>query len=129
MINQGVRPNSYYLATLPSTSPISSSESGEDKLWQSAERGNTVLEYQAYLSRFPRGLYRDIAQARIDQLQRQGSLRPETALSPNHEEIEKDLVLTEADYKRVQYALNAKGIDVGRADGVWGAKTLSLIHI
>jgi len=37
--------------------------------WQSAQAGNTVAEYQAYLNRFPSGMFTDLARVRISQLQ------------------------------------------------------------
>jgi len=36
-------------------------------LWQSAEKGNVVAEYQAYLEQYPNGTFAGIAQTRIDQ--------------------------------------------------------------
>lgn len=37
-------------------------------VWQSAEKGDNIAEYQAYIDRFPSGFFASIAQSRIDQL-------------------------------------------------------------
>ena len=42
----------------------------EALLWQSAERGNNVEEYQAYLDEFPTGTFAKLASARIKRLSR-----------------------------------------------------------
>ena len=94
LIIQGVRPKTYYLGSVSAanlnsdvqTSNAAASgetvlsqtvESGntsrdslEALLWQSAERGNSVEEYQAYIAQFPNGTFTRIAQTRIDRLKR-----------------------------------------------------------
>ena len=57
-------------ASVPEQSTVSEPTPNlEYLLWQSAERGDTVAEYQAYLDRFPQGLFNGIAQARIERFQ------------------------------------------------------------
>jgi len=44
----------------------------ETRLWEYAAQGNSVAEYQAYLDRYPDGLFSGIARARIEQMRRSG---------------------------------------------------------
>ncbi|MBX2826511.1 MAG: caspase family protein, partial [Gammaproteobacteria bacterium] len=65
----------YYLK--PAAQPTADTQANEQKVqanldalfWQSAQAGNTVAEYQAYLKRFPDGMFTELAAARLDQLQ------------------------------------------------------------
>jgi uncharacterized caspase-like protein len=41
----------------------------EVRFWESAERGNTIAEYQAYLRRYPDGGFADLARARVAALE------------------------------------------------------------
>ncbi len=45
--------------------PIAS-DAIEVMVWQSAEKGNSLTEYEAYVKQYPGGLFRSIASARID---------------------------------------------------------------
>lgn len=58
------------LSRAPAAAEISSFSDStlEAMLWQSAEKGNELNEYLAYLDRFPDGLFKGIAQARVDTL-------------------------------------------------------------
>ena len=56
-------------------------ESPEVVLWRSAEHGNTVGDYDAYLKRFPAGTFSDLAKARI------ALLGPLTTPAPTAERV------------------------------------------
>lgn len=45
-------------------------EAIEVMVWQSAEKGDSLSEYRAYINRYPEGLFSTIAQARIDNMER-----------------------------------------------------------
>lgn len=60
------RPGETQGVALPSGAPESTSP--EVAFWNSAERGNSVGDYEAYLKRFPSGAFEDLARARIAML-------------------------------------------------------------
>lgn len=108
--------------------------------WRSAERNDTAESYQAYLGRFPDGLFALLAKDRLKQFDlaadSQGtndndnmtgvadvSPASEEAQRTALQELERSLGLSRADRRGVQVALNEAGIDVGIADGLWGPKT------
>jgi len=75
VINQGVRPNQYYLASLPlpDTNPGNNSPAPDDReleLWRSIDRANTVEEYELFIANYPDSVFSAVARSRIARITR-----------------------------------------------------------
>jgi uncharacterized caspase-like protein len=53
----------------PAPAAAPASDGLELRFWESAERGNSIAEYQAYLRRYPNGGFADLARARVAALE------------------------------------------------------------
>ena len=70
VINQGVRPNQYYLASLPlpetrADNDPRASDDRELELWRSIDRANTVDEYELFIASYPDSIFSAVARSRI----------------------------------------------------------------
>ncbi len=121
--------------------------------WNVIKSGGDKTYYEAYLRRYPDGLFADIARTKLDEIGSRSApkntkatdsqdkpgfdkslltlldpdaVKPDTDASKRSltpENIETSLDLSKEDYQRVQVALNALGYDVGAEDGAFGSKS------
>ncbi len=106
----------------------------ETRLWDSAERGNTLDDYKAYLDAYPSGTYARMARSRIARLGAQ-SAAGKTEDAPSEgpkaeigtEQTERSLSLTLARRKDVQQRLAALDYEPGKASGTFDEKTRKAI--
>lgn len=114
----------------------------EFAVWQAAAQGNTIDEYQGYLSAYPNGKFATIAQARIVKLTAAkdeattASVAPETAAPPAQDMPsftmgtpgEEAVILADrATRREVQGRLTSLGFSTGGVDGALGARSRSAI--
>lgn len=139
-------------AVAASNAPQREPESGpsvwdvEQRIWDEASKRNTVAHYEAYLQRFPDGLFASIARLNIDQLKepRNPSIaaveaprstgEPVPTKTPPPIEADTGTELTEAaigltrdDRIDLQLRLEALGYELGAIDGVFGRGTRKAI--
>ncbi len=99
----------------------------EIAFWQSAERQDTEAAYQAYLARFPDGVFAPLAMAALQRLAPPPAVAPpEPTLSP--EQAEAALQLGRDQWLAVQRALAGRGYPIGEADGFPGPRTRQAIQ-
>jgi hypothetical protein len=110
----------------------------ETRLWDSAERANSVEDYQVYLDAFPSGVYARMARNRIARLGAPNAVLPgvngtadfsSEALKAEigTQETEKSLPLTQNKRREVQQRLLALAFEPGKISGVFNEKTRSAI--
>ena len=86
-------------------------------LWQSIQGSNNPAMFDAYLKRYPNGVFADVARIRRDELSGpQVASRPPVA-EPIPVGPSRDLI------REVQGLLNDLGYGVGAADGIAGSRT------
>ena len=100
------------------------------KMWETAEKSNTLEDYQAYLDSFPTGQFAAFAKNRIARLKSEAggnqvaSLPPEAELKdPGTLQSENALRLTDNDRREVQNRLRATGFMVLPPTGKFGPAT------
>ncbi|AYC99917.1 peptidoglycan-binding domain-containing protein [Neorhizobium sp. NCHU2750] len=117
----------------------------EFAVWQAAAAGNTVEEYQGYLTAYPTGKFASIAQARIVKLstaddkmdtQQAGQAPQQESAPPAPEEpeftvgtpAEEAVMLSDVTTRReVQGRLTSLGFNTGGTDGVMGPRSRTAI--
>jgi len=110
----------------------------ETRLWDSAERGNTIEEYKAYLEAYPTGAYARMARTRVARLGAPSAARPvagEAVESASEalkaeigtEQAERSLTLTLERRKDLQQRLLALDYPVGKISGGFDAKSRKAI--
>lgn len=110
----------------------------ENRLWDSAERANSLEDYQAYLDAYPGGVYARMAKNRIARLGGSIAVLPgvngaaDFSSEPLKAEIgtqqtEKSIPLTQDNRKEVQQRLQALAFEPGNISGVFNEKTRSAI--
>lgn len=113
----------------------------ENRMWDSAEKGNSADDYQTYLDAYPGGVYARMAKSRIARLQGAGG--PTTAPDPaspdaragenaakretGDAQSEQSLRLDPKKRKDVQARLQALDYDPGKISAAFTAKTRSAI--
>ena len=114
------------------STPESSSEGGspaEMLFWESVKDSQDAADLQAYLDRYPEGIYAVLARNRLRRLTASGEPTapqlPSSPLSP--ELVEVGLELSRADRRLIQLGLTAEGFDAGPADGLFGRTTRGAI--
>lgn len=129
-------------AAAPNVAPLAGTNNEwqqEFALWQAADGGNSVEEYQGYLAAYPTGKFAPIAKARIVKLSDEES----AALDRQHEpadstpvtpglslgtpETENPLLGEKATRREVQGRLTALGFATGGTDGALGPKSRTAI--
>jgi uncharacterized caspase-like protein len=121
----------------------------EQRIWEEASKRNTVAHYEAYLRRFPKGNFADLAKINIGQLNGAPEARKLAALAPESKDgtsasgpaepaplaagetgvgtvaemAERALALDKAARMDLQTRLLALGYDVGSSDGSFGLRT------
>jgi uncharacterized caspase-like protein/peptidoglycan hydrolase-like protein with peptidoglycan-binding domain len=106
----------------------------ETRLWDSAERANSVEDYQAYLDAYPSGVYARMANNRIARLGAPNAVLPGVNSTADFssealkaeigtQESEKTLPLTLNKRREVQQRLLALAFEPGKISGVFNEKT------
>lgn len=107
------------IAFLPPAGPAVPPPGLENAVWQQALATNTVAAYEAYLQRYPNGLFANQARARIQEL----SLTPQDRARL----AEEALGLSKQRRTRLQQYLTILGFDTRGVDGVFGRRTRTAI--
>ncbi len=100
-------------------------ERADQMAWDIARSENTIRSYERYLDQFPRGVFVDIAEARLD------ALRDDSDRDVNQAElaaIEANLGLNKASRMLVERRLDALGHAPGVVDGIFNARTRAAIR-
>ena len=98
----------------------------ERVFWESVRDSTNPADIQAYLDRYPGGTYEVLARNRLLALQSAGV--PSTAPEETAESAEARLKLTRAEHRLIQLGLLAAGHNLGKADGLIGAKTRAALR-
>ena len=137
-------------ALQPSTTsgvPIADRMALENRMWDSAERGNQIEDYQAYLDSYPNGVYAQMAKSRVTRLR--GTPAAVAAVTPDAQgastpavpkvdmaklkaeigttQTEKALALDVKAKKELQKRLDLIGFAPGNQAGTFNDKTRSAI--
>lgn len=105
----------------------------DKKAYLEAQRLNTVRGYRAYLTQYPKGIYRVNAQRALVALGDSVDQTPTTPLPGNPPagasaaQVEAAIGLSRTQRVLIQKQLTAVGYPTGVADGLWGSKTRSAI--
>lgn len=91
----------------------------EMRVWREATQNGSEAALQGYLSRYPNGLFKGEAEARIE------ALKPKI---PIEVQIENALRLTREDRRNIQRDLTVLGFDTRGVDGVMGRGTRGAIR-
>ena len=103
--------------------------------WESISESGDPADYEAYLERFPSGLYARLAHNRLARLGEGGAVSPSAPvpapvpLGPDHAALETGLGLDSAAHSDVQRGLNLLGFKAGRVDGIVGPQTRQAISL
>jgi len=106
---QGFLPKGRSFAALPGDRGLGFGDAG---FWNAASSIGTEEAYEAYLNRFPSGLFAPAAQEKLSAL--------ETAKAQQARAAEARLGLNKEDYRALQADLTALGYDTRGIDGVFG---------
>ncbi|MEM1300864.1 MAG: peptidoglycan-binding protein, partial [Pseudomonadota bacterium] len=111
----------FTLAPLPA--PEASGLEAEIELayWRAAEKSGDAKDYQAYLERYPEGVFAEFARARLG-LSKEDDVPEEPEVDPRIQ-AERDLNLSRARKRRLQEYLLALGHDPKGIDGLYGRGT------
>jgi hypothetical protein len=96
----------------------------EIELWRAIKDSNKVEDFKTYLSRYPAGMFVEIARSRIVSLQ---SEPPEKSPYDSSAEVEATLDLTPAKRRELQERLSLLGFYRGKATGFFDDATRSAI--
>ena len=91
--------------------------------WRAAERSGEAEDFQAYLARYPDGLFAEFARDRLDEM---GSRAGQPGVEPGDDPAsaaERSLNLSDTRIRQVQQWLRATGHEPGSVDGVMGPRT------
>lgn len=117
-------------ASAPRVDPDRDRVAQETRLWDSAERGNTIEDYKAYLDAYPSGTYARMARSRIARLgspSASGKAEDTPAAGMKAEvgtqQTERSLSLTLARRKDIQQRLAALDYEAGTVSGSFDEKT------
>ena len=97
---------------------------GELLFWESVKDSDNPADLQAYLDRYPNGIYAALARNRLQALQ--GAAAP-AASEETAKSVEDALGLGIPERRLIQLGLAAEGFDPGDADGLFGRKTRGAI--
>ena len=97
---------------------------GELLFWESVKDSDNPADLQAYLDRYPDGVYAALARNRLQALQ--GAAAP-AASEETAKSVEAALGLGIRERRLIQLGLAAEGFDPGDADGLFGRKTRGAI--
>lgn len=129
----------------PSSPPRAQDSALEIAVWNAAEAGGGVADFEAYLARYPGGAFAGLARSRIAKLKaNELAARTDPAPEPARPEApavtapqpspavgsartERALDLSREDRREIQLRLALAGYDPGGADGAFGRRTRSAI--
>ncbi len=107
----------------------------DKKAYLEAQRVNTVRGYRAYLTQYPKGVYRLNAERALVALGASvgpDPMRPDPGNPPTGSsaaQVEASLNLSRTQRVLIQKQLTAVGYPTGVADGLWGSKTRGAISL
>ena len=144
----GALADDFMLIDAPEPEPTSAASSDiaqqiELAFWQSTEAAGTAADYQAYLNRYPNGLFAEIAKNRIAQAGGASSAAGATTTTatattstgrePGPQEIaalrEASLGLSRSQRLAVQQDLTELGYDTNGIDGIFGRGTRGALRL
>ena len=97
--------------------------------WESVKDSTNAADVQAYLDRYPNGVYAVLARNRLqDVLPRPDTPPPSPAPEATASSVEAGLELSRADRRLIQLGLAAAGFDPGPVDGWFGRGTRGAIR-
>ena len=96
----------------------------ERLFWDSVKDSTSATDIQAYLDRYPNGVYAALARNRLKGLQNPAAAVPQATA----ETVEAGLELSREDRRLVQVGLAAAGFDPGPSDGLFGRGTRGAIR-
>ncbi|MFK7942200.1 MAG: peptidoglycan-binding protein [Paracoccaceae bacterium] len=111
----------FSLAALPEAEAEGLEAEIELAYWRAAEKSGAAEDYQAYLKRFPNGIFAEFARARLG-LSADAAVPEEPEVDPRIQ-AERDLNLSRARKRRLQEYLLALGYDPKGIDGLYGRGT------
>ena len=111
----------FTLAALPEPEAEGLEAEIELAYWRAAEKSGDAKDYQAYLERYPNGLFAEFARARLG-LGKDEAVPEEPEVDPKIQ-AERDLQLSRARKRRLQEYLFALGHDPRGIDGLYGKGT------
>ncbi len=104
----------------------------ELEFWRSVEASGTRADYEAYLRRYPNGLFADIARNRLGRSSTTTQSQPEATASSSVTSraavTENALRLSRDDRRRIQANLTELGFDTNGIDGLFGRGTRGAIR-
>lgn len=117
----------------PATQTTSSTDVAQQielAFWRSTEAAGTRADYQAYLRRYPDGLFADIARNRLGQAASTSEPKPTTTTTATTRAAaaEDSLRLSRNDRRRIQEDLTELGYDTNGVDGLFGRGTRGAIR-
>lgn len=119
-ITGAVEPD-FMLAPLPAQEATGLEAEIELAYWRAAERSGAAKDYQAYLRRYPHGVFAEFARERLGLST--GEDLPEKPEVDPRVQAERDLNLSRARKRRLQEYLLALGHDPKGIDGLYGRGT------
>ena len=93
----------------------------EREFWQSIKDSRNPANFRAYLTRYPDGIFADLARNRLEELEGTAGDDSSATESTDGEDLALGLTLEEGEL--VQHALGSLGFDPGLVDGGIGPKT------
>lgn len=111
----------------------------EKMIWETAQKGNTVADYQSYLSAYPNGNFADFARNAMERLKSSDQVASiggaagmmasqpmaDVKAIPGTPDTEAMMGWNRDDRREAQTRLNLSGNDIGRPDGAFGNNTRS----
>lgn len=143
---QAAAPQAAPTPTAPASPPRAQDSALEIAVWNAAEAGGGVADFEAYLNRYPDGAFAGLARSRIAKLKtEQLAARPDPAPTPaqppapaatvpqpspaaGSARTERALGLSRENRREIQTRLALAGYDPGGADGAFGRRTRSAIQ-
>jgi len=118
----------FMLAAAPATAESQGLEYEiELAYWRAAERSGKAADYQAYLSRFPEGVFAKFARERLG-LNPDGTPKEEEPKVDPRIQAERDLNLSRIRKRKIQEYLLALGFDPRGIDGLFGRGSRNAIR-
>lgn len=129
----GVNPSMTLAPAAPEPSDQSDvAQQVELEYWRSVEASGTRADYEAYLRRYPNGLFADIARNRLGRssttTQNQSDTGASATLTSRAAATENALRLSRDDRRQIQTDLTELGFDTNGVDGLFGRGTRGAIR-
>lgn len=101
-----------YLSDPPENSSNAPQSSAEILFWSSVDSGKTAGEYQAYLKNYPKGLFADLAQARLSALADSSADGGSSTPKVNNDQLLAELVLDGATQTKSESTAGTRSFSV-----------------